>query len=687
MRELTQKLIGLYETEKKEYAPSVILGTARMLSRNLTVVPEYRVGLWPCISKTHPETAMGLMTVLGYLLEQWQGFRVYREFCALEGDPEGFVWSIEKSQFGVDDWRLEALDDNVGIWGKLTTDGNTWIFEIEVENDVTDSDETDLFSYTADSPHGLIDALPDAAKAIVILLNPDAQQSRGGAYKKIERDPEHAADLLEVAFLWELELLFSLWGKPVELEALYTDLVAAARELEPGDEFGGWLAANAAARVLLPGFFEEREILPPLDSLAQALPDSHIVPVILSQALFQAGETQTSTALLEAEVGRKSDDASIWLILANLYRVGGRLAEAVDTFQRAIEAEAVNASLLVAYANLLPLMQAQGWEITEFIMIDLAEVHSDYMNWEAVEAYEEALKLDDLQDSAAIIGRQITLLIELHSEDRLWKAFDRLVQVDSTGEQVRVSIDEFYALEDIQPAIKILQNALEGYPERADIKVNLAALYITDEQGAAAEALLEAASSATTDPVLLADIQRLMLGAQDPEFEMLLGEIIDRLEAKNALSDEQVEFLEDVIEDAPAFVEGYILLAQAFILWDEPATALETLLEAEKHNPLDPEVIVLLGKLLWESDQHELAFSYLNKGIETAPLHVPMLSLIGRYLYEDGQYAEARMYLARAGAISRRHPAFLEAQEFISRRMSEQASGQQASQAEDDEIE
>lgn len=680
MRELAHKLIGLYEAEKKEYAPSVILGTAGGLSRNLTVVPEYRIGLWPCVSETHPETAMGLMAVLGYLLEQWQGFRVYREFCALEGDPETFVWSIEKSQFGVDDWRLEALDDNVGIWGRLTTDGNTWTIEIEVENDVTDSDGTDLFSYTADSPHMLIDVLPDAARAIVMLLNPNAQQSRGGVYAKSERDPEYVTDLLEVAFLWELELLFSLWGKPVELEALYTDLLDAARQLGTGDEFGGWLTANAAAMVLLPGFFEEREMLPPIESLVQALPDSHIVPVILSQALFQAGETQTSTLLLEAEVTRKPDDASVWLILANLYRIGGRLTEAVDTFQRAIEAEAVNASLLVAYANLLPLMQAQGWEITEFIMIDLAEVHADYVIWEAVESYEEALKLDDVRDSGAILGRQITLLIELHAEDRLWDTFERLVQADLTGEQVRLSIDEFYALEDVQPVIAILQNAMKSYPERVDIKVNLAALYITEEQGAAAEALLEVARSTTTDSALLADIQRLMLAAQDPEFEMMLGEIIDRLEAKNALSDEQVEFLEDVIEDAPAFVEGYVLLAQAYILWDEPATALETLLEAEKHNPLDPEVVVLLGKLLWESDQHELAFSYLNKGIEVAPLHVPMLSMIGRYLYEDGQYDEARTYLARAGAIARRHPALLEAQEYISRKINERSA-----QTEDDE--
>lgn len=672
MRELAHKLIGLYEEKKSEYAPSVILGTAGTLSRNLAVGPEYRIGLWPCLSESHPETAMGLMTVLAYLLEQWQGIRVYREFAALEGEPESYQWTIEKSQFDVDGWRFDALDDNVGIWGRLSGEGENWTLRIEVENDVTDSDDTDVFEYTAASPERLVDILPDAAKSIVLLLNPDAQQSRGGVYSKAERDNESVADVLELAFLWELELLLSLWGKAVDLEKLFADLVEAAGDLQSDDEFGGWLAASAASRLLLPGFFNEREALPPVESVVTSLPDSHLAPVILAQSLFYAGESQTGIALLETEVSRRTDDASTWLILANLYRIGGRLAETVDTFQRAIEAEAVSSGLMVSYANLLPLMQSQGWDITEFIMIDLADVHEDYITWEAIESYEEALKLK-ADNPAAILSRQIALLIELGADKRTWSTFQRLVEVDLTGDYVRASIDEFFALENINPAIEVLREAVDKHTDRVDLKTNLAALYIADERGEIAEALLQEARSMTGDEAALADIQRLMLAAQDPEFEATLGEIIDRLEAKNALSDEQVEFLENVVEEAPAFVDGYVLLAQAYILWEEPATALETLLEAEKHNPLDPEVIFSLGKLLWESDQNELAFTYLNKGIEAAPLHVPMLSLIGQYLYEDGQPDEARVYLARAGAIAKRHPALLEAQATISRIMNERS--------------
>src|SRR5215216_1511266 len=93
-----------------------------------------RIGLWPLVSSA-PDISMGLMTLLAFLLERYQGVIVYRLFANVD-DAEAFEWTMERSQFGVDDWQLEELDENVGVWGTLERNGAGWQLEIDVENDL-----------------------------------------------------------------------------------------------------------------------------------------------------------------------------------------------------------------------------------------------------------------------------------------------------------------------------------------------------------------------------------------------------------------------------------------------------------------------------------------------------------------------------------------------------------------------
>jgi tetratricopeptide (TPR) repeat protein len=303
-------------------------------------------------------------------------------------------------------------------------------------------------------------------------------------------------------------------------------------------------------------------------------------------------------------------------------------------------------------------------------MIDLEGVNADHMTWEAIEAYEEAMRLSPA-DPALLRARQIQLMLEVDDDDRLWSAFGDLVRVDTMGEQVRATIDELIALDDVGPAIAVLEAAVSEQPDRADLKANLAALYLADEDYSSAHDMLTAAEAQTDDSHWRADIQRMMLAVEEPDFEARLGEIIDRLEADNGLNEDQVDLLEWAVERAPTYAEAYVLLARAYILWEDESAAIETLLEADKRVPNDPEVILLLGSLLWEGDQRELAFSYLRRGVSAAPLHVPLLAKFGLYLFEDEQYDAARDYLARAGAIAARHPALVEVRAEIAQRLND----------------
>src|SRR3954469_17204729 len=76
----------------------------------------FRVGLWPILSDSEPEIAMGLGLVLAALLERTPAVRVYRLLAQVSETPNSYEWDLANSQFGVDDWELEGLDENVAIW-------------------------------------------------------------------------------------------------------------------------------------------------------------------------------------------------------------------------------------------------------------------------------------------------------------------------------------------------------------------------------------------------------------------------------------------------------------------------------------------------------------------------------------------------------------------------------------------
>ncbi len=656
MKEFATRLM-LHGQSQQSMLPAAIFGTAGSIGQalNARALP-VRIGLWPIQSQSEPQVAMGLLVVLGYLLERYRMIRVYPLLARVDGAPETYNWQIELSQFEVEDWQLDDLDDNVGLWGKLTRVDEAIKFEVTVENDLettTKEDETYSFSYEADNLTSLLGLLPQIAADIAASLDADDLDILSPAPVFNDMSENDLNGALEQVFQLELQLYLSLWGKEWPEAEVIKQIDGLLTDTLPLNEFGAWLAAQVVARLIV---YIDLDFVPIVRQILSVSTNSSTAVVILSRALFDKPHTVAQAIeLLRNAIANQRGDANIYLALSEMYRSTGRVTEMVDAFQDAIDSGYSDIPLLQQYASVMTALNYNNHEIDTFVMVDPDEYVEDTLLWEAIETYEAIL--EQAPDSVEAQSRQLQQLLEVEQGgERLWSAFRRLVQVDTTGEQVRAIVDGLYVVEDLTPAIHILQAAADEAADNVDRQLNLAAAYIMDEQTDAAKTILNSARTLTDKADVLEDIEHLELMADDPEFEMHLGEITDILDAGNSIDSDEVEFLENILEKVPTFAEAYLLLAQAYSHWDEQSTAIETLLDGHRLLPDNPDIIVQLSEQLWETGEEELALKYLGVGLSKNPNYVSLLALTGLYLFEDGQAENARAYLQRAESLAPRHP-------------------------------
>ena len=652
-----------------------IFGSAARLGQSLDNRDRIRIALWPIVSTERPHDTLGLSAVLAYLLEQWQGVTVYRLFVRFDSQVGDRQWRIDHSQFTVDDWQLEQLDDNVAMWGSLAVTDGQFTLTIEMESELYEQDNDDTFhrTFSGTSLSELITRLPDAARAIAEEL--ELLPPLISPYTGTHSSDGSLSSLLDHMGRWHARLQETLWGKSwperEAMEALQA-LVLTATSID--DEFAAWTAGAAAAHGMLPGY---EAIADNIASLAAEIPEqfTEVSPVtpIIAQALFNAGETDQALDLLEDQVETKPNDVGPWLMLGELYRMSGRLLDALDVFQRASEAESTSKLLYLRYIDLISVIHLNGLTFDEFVLIEpddyTGEPDEKLMAYEVAQAMETAFQFDPTDTE--ILRRQLRQYILLDDFDALWPGFERFLKLEPEGSQIRSLIDDMDRLENLEPLIDMLDSAIEAQPQRADLLVALAGLYIYEGDEVLAIETLEHAEELTDDEELLAEIDRIFLHAKDPEFETHLGDIQALVNAGSKLSHRDLEFLEEAIEQAPNIGEFYLILGKAYQDLDDPDAALETLLDGHEHAPDDPDILAAMGEVLWESDQKSLAFDYLNQGISKHPNHIALLARTGQYLFESGQDEEARLFLARAEMINPRDLFLHEVRQVIARHMAE----------------
>jgi cytochrome c-type biogenesis protein CcmH/NrfG len=669
MRVLATRLMGQKAAGQVQSVSAIFGQLSNQARLQAEKSPHFRVGMWPILSESQPEIAMGLGALLGYILERWPSIRVYRLFAKINEDGTDFAWTIQKSQFTVDEWELEGLDENAAIWGEYTQSDGYVSLTLEVETDFAD-DTTALYKNTweAESFSQLIIKLPQIADEIADYLGAGLASPLRPLYDvtNVIWDTSALENVTKLIFFWELNIYLALAGKAwseQEIAADFQKLLEGGTKLSNG--VGNWVTSNAAVRLLsglyrpLFDFFSEQVI-----NLDAAYLSSPEVAVAIATSLFRVGEGISAFYILEKAVEGNPQSAPVWLALAEVYWLGGETGAALNAYQSAIQSRVSSTLLYTRYADLLlafdannvllnpgtQRVSASGRSFTEqYLLIDPQLVTQDQLLHEAVAAYFEALKLDP--ENSEIRTHLVLNLLDLEDE-RLWAEFGQLVQLDLLGNHIRNVIEGMYELDDLSAGVQILVDAVGRYPDRIALRVNLALIYLHgDNNDAALTELEKARNLAKDDKQLMADIDRLTLVAQDPNFEYQLGEITDSINAGSELSEEDIEFLEQAIEDAPSFVDLYILLANAFLRFDEVADALDVLLDGQKILPDNPQLAAHLARVLWRAGEHRLAFECLNQALSKNKNYVPLLALTGQFLFEDGQDTEARAFLGRAEAL------------------------------------
>ncbi len=668
--ELTNSLMSLHKVPESGRAPNVIFGSVRSLAAGLEQKTPIRIALMPALSTDQPQLAMGLMAVLGYLLENYQEITVYRQFVRLAGDPADFEWNVETAQFSFEDWHLEPLDDNTTVWATLQKDVDSFRLIVEAESDLPEED-IDAFrqEYTATSLSQLVDLLPQIARDLAVYLTADLNRvDLISLYDAdVNRDEMRLETLLQDVFHFEVDLLLQLWGKERSLFEDWARIQAQSVE-NNNDTFALWLLSVTLRRLLLPGMADHVR-LPDHDDLFELTESEPLSLANFARGLAQRGDRQVAieymvTALEEAEM--TSDHANLLFVLGDLYVMGGQLQDGVSSYEEA--------SQLAPQSAAVQLRAAQGLSLLDEMTASSGgeRTYTDAI----IDAYDRALGLDT-QNRAQMIAAQITALSKDISSDAsadlLTRKFEALIAADEKGQYVSDLLEDLYSVGDVD--FDLLQEMLEAAsaqtPDRIDRKINLATAYILSEDLDRAALLLEETLERTTDPDQISEIQRLMLYADDPDFEAIMGEMIDKIGAKTPLDETEIDYLEQVVEVAPHYTEAHQLLAQGYQLWNDAEAVMDTLLDAVKQLPNDAEILVMLAKALSDSEQNDLALEYLEHSVKHNPMHIPSLALLGRVLFDMERDDEARAYITQAQALGPRNPAVTEVRAYIARKMGE----------------
>jgi tetratricopeptide (TPR) repeat protein len=680
MNQLAQRLMMLHDRplSSSDNLTTMLGGSTTELPTSLTRTA-FRLGLWPIIWPEKAEEGLGIACILAYLLERWQEIRIYRLLAHLPEELGTYTWQVSDSAFTPDDWQLEPLDENTALWGEIQQTDDAQQLVLTLENDLIDDedDATRTFTYVFTDVADLVRQLPQVASDIAEFIGAVYVQEIQTVYT-VPADipnPDKLDAFLRRLFQWELRLQLWLSGRDWAEESLvqaYQDLKQAAKETDL--DAAKWAFARAVGSVIaLPGYQTLGTSLVPLVATTVAeLDDSRLVTPILASALYESGNPDDAYYLLDVEIENHPENVPAWLTLADLYNQSGRLQEAIAVFQDAIEdAKLVNRVLYFYYANSILAADRYGVPVSDFVFVSPENQDDDTIRREAISAYREALKLES--DNKHVLYGLVLRLLELN-EPEVWQTFPALLRVDTNGDLIRAVVDNMASMDDLQPAIDALKSASAASPQRLDLSISLGAVLISAERYDEAADLLNDVEKQTLTPAQHSDVERLLLITEMPDFESKFAELSALIGARHSPSEADVDFLEEVAEQAPTLTEVHLLLAKSYQAWNDRQAALEVLLDAQKELPEDPDILLALAETLWHMGEEETAFQYLNKGLSEHPNHIGLLAKTGLFLFENEQEEQAKRYLSRAEAIDRRDPLLAEVRAVIAARVNEDPS-------------
>lgn len=670
MKSVAQRFMSVGKTKQSNNAESAVFGSAQNLASNIDNATSYRIAFYPIISSTDPEVAMGIATVMSYILDQYSKVTVYRILAKVELDSsnEEEEWDIAESQFSLNDWDFDGLDDNIQVYGELSQIGSSLQLRLTVDNSLLEDSAVVSIEYTANSLGTLVTQLPNIVSNIMTQLRGDLFSDQDELIMIYNQTSiSDVEDNLSAIFYWNLDLYFHLWGVEwldEEITSQFSEMLDIARNSQ--NSFSSWCVAVAMKQVLQIGFESIGELLMPFVDEVIGM-DTANTSAILSQGLLQLGYVDDAIRVIESSIGKGEQSLAIWYSLINIYIASGFISKAIEAAQRAIENGATYEWIYARYGYLLIQAEAREIFVEELLLIDPDEYDDEeQIVEEVIAAFEKVLELNP--DNIQVLHTQIPYIIE-QFHDSLWEKFGRLVEVDTGGYLVRDVVEQLYDVEDLTPAFDVLTKQSEEDPNNVSVLLNLAHLAIVDDNPSLAETYIERCKQIASEKSIDTELQRLTLLAKYEDFDHHFAELMTVIGAGRAVSQDDIDFLEESIEVAPLFANLYITLAQAYIGWQDFDTALEVLQEGNTKADASPEILRLIAVVLWKKGKSEDAFTYLNQGIEQFPNDVGLLTQIATFLIENDQLDDARPYIERAEVIAPSHPYLWQIRKMIASNM------------------
>ena len=670
MSNAAARMITLGNPPESAQASSSIFGSAAGLASSIERGERFRLAVYPIISESMPDVAMGIASCLCYLLEQYHDIRAYRCFAKIDADDDGDEISSDDYQFSPDQWELIGLDDNIVVQGQLSDSEAGLELALLLDSSLADGEGTAEFTFKASSVVALIDDLPSIARDLAEAILGQRPQQLILEYSSVT-SATNISELLELVFGWNLDVYLYLWDvewAEDEIQSQFRELIDACHRR--GDEFAFWCLGMAAGQALQFGVEEIGEaILPLLDGAFSGDSNEKFGAAAIAAGLGRFGHTDRALGLLESILQDESE-ASIWNAAIDLYLDAGRQLDAIDACQTALENGVEHRALYWRYVELLRLAEANELSVPDVLFIDPDDDdEEDEIAWEAIGALDQILRLD-ARDVDALL-QVIAQLIELEDE-LVWDYVERLIKLDPVAPYISELIEQFVDMDDLGPLHEILKAEVSD-DNRPYLYASLAQVAILEQNYVlAATQLSEARQSIQeTDDDLELELQRLELMTAAPDFEARFAEVKLMLNAGRPVSESDADLLETAIEIAPKLVDTYITLARVYASWRDYEGASEILLEGRERAGEHPRLILGSVQVLWNTGRRDDAVQALNDGIGSYPNDVALLTQMAAYLIENGQLEDSRQFMERAESIAPSNRAVAQMRGLIARKLAD----------------
>lgn len=670
MTNAASRMISLGNPTADAQPASSIFGSAAGLARSIEHAERYRVGVYPVISDTRPDVAMGLASCLCYLIEQFLDVKIYRCFARIDLADDSDEITSDDYQFAPDQWELEGLDDNIILHGRLADTEAGQELSLFLDKSLADGEAELELSVHAATIAELVNRLPQLAVDVAEAILDQRPQQLILDYPPVS-GATALSELLESVFGWNLDLYLYLWGvewAADEIESQYREFVDACRRRN--DEFAYWCLGMISQQVLQHGTEEIGEvILPLLGNSIGAEPYQARGAAAIATGLVRVGHAEQALGLLENALTGESED-SVWNAAIGVYLDVGRQLDAIDACQRALESGLEHPALYWRYVELLRLADANDLIVPDVLLINPDQVDEDEdIAWEIIGALEQILRLDPANVDALL---QIISQLVDYEEEMLWEYFEQLIKLDPTAPYVSEVIEQLTDIDDLRPAYDVL-NSVADDTNQTFVYASLAQVAIVDQEFELAEKYLASARQAflNNDDDLELELQRLELITATPDFEARFAEVKLMLNAQRPVKESDVDFLETAVEIAPKLVDTYVTLARVYVSWRDSESAREVLLEGQERASAHPRISLGLAQALWNGGRHDEAVQQLNDGIALYPNEIVLLAQMASYLIENDQLDDARQYVERAESIAPSSRAVLHMRGLIARKLAE----------------